>query len=607
MSYVRGSHFLRLGAEYDRVNLDKDFPQAFSGEMLFAPSSQMTDFQSFLLGAPALALAGSGVSNHRYRSNNISAFVQDDYKVTSRLTLNVGFRWELVGAFYDKSDHIGNVHTALAEHGLNPFVYPRGVNRFGIRGLMGTTSETTLDNNYASNYGPRLGFAYHIHGNTSIRGGYGVYYVREDVGAVDQLSFTAPFLPITSVSGIPGTMGTIFSSGPGLLPQGGVIDPAFVPAFSKFTGFPGGDTTRAPTFNGSSINFFALEVPTHFVVPNTQQWNISIQRSLGYGWTGEIAYVGAKGTHLRETRDANQPVDARIHPVTVSSPAGGSFTITQNTAANVNARVPALGLSASSYQLFANDASSNYNSLQATITRRFSNGLEFQEAYTFARSFDETSTGNTAFNTAVNDQTSLRGSYGLSDYDRTHRLIIQYVYQFPFLSGSHGLQKMLLSKWTVSGITVFQSGTPITVLDSAAASAFALNGSGTPTTPNLVGRIGDGVTHGDTHSRLTHFLNASAFAPAPVIGIDGSTGFGDLGRNTYRGARQQNWDISLAKDFRLAETHSLRFITDFFNAFNHPVFSSPSFVDVESPANFGAITSTQGSPRLIQFAARYSF
>jgi hypothetical protein len=169
------------------------------------------------------------------------------------------------------------------------------------------------------------------------------------------------------------------------------------------------------------------------------------------------------------------------------------------------------------------------------------------------------------------------------------------------------MEHTLLGGWMASGITTFQAGTPITVLDSGAASAFGLNGSGTPTTPDLVGRISDGVTHGDIHNRLTHYLNLDNFTPAPVIGSDGSTGFGDLGRNTYRGPRQQNWDFSLAKTFSITENHNFRFGADFFNLWNHVIFSSPSFVDVESPSNFGAITSTQGSPRLIQFTGRYSF
>jgi hypothetical protein len=615
LSYSHGPQLLRVGGEYDRVNLDKTFPQVFNGQLFFSPSGATpttpaySDFQNFLLGAPGFSYGGSGVDNHQYRSNNVSIFVEEDYKVTKDLTLNTGFRWELAGAFYDELYHIGNTHAALAQAGMNPFVYPKGINRYNIPGITGTTSPSTMDNSYASDYGPRFGFAYDVagKGRTAIRGGYGIYYVKEDVGNVDQLSFIAPILPITYASGPPGTMATLFATGPGQLPVGGVIDPAFSPVYSQVTGFPGGDTTQAPNFSGNSVNLFGLEVPKHFVVPSTQQWNLTVQQNLGHGWVAEVGYIGTKGTHLRETRDAIQAYDVRNHPLTITGAGGVTYTITQNTAANVNARSRALGLGATGYQLFADDAISIYHSGQATLTHRFSSGLEFQAAYTFAKAMDETSTGNTAFNTAVNDQTSLKDSYGPSDFDRPHRLIIHYVYDLPFFKAAHGMEHALLGGWTASGITTFQSGLPVTVLDSGAASAFGLNGSGTPTTPDLVGRVSQGTTHGGIHSRLNAYLNINNFTPAPAIGSDGSTGFGDLGRNTYRGPSEQNWDFSLAKTFAVTETHQFRFGADFFNLWNHAIFNSPSFVDVESPGNFGAITSTVGSPRLIQFTGRYSF
>lgn len=609
LSFTHGKNFIRAGGEYDRVNLDKLFPQVFNGQLFFSPGGGYTDFQNFLLGSPGFSFGGSGVDNHQYRSNNYALFVQDDYKATQNLTLNLGFRWELAGAFYDELYHIGNTHVDLAQQGLNPFVYPKGINRYNIAGITGTTSATTMNNSYASNYGPRIGFAYDIagKGKTAIRGGYGIYYVKEDVGNVDQLSFIAPILPITFAAGPPGTMGTLFATGPGQLPVGGVIDPAFSPVFSQVTGFPGNDTTQAPNFNGNTVNVLGLEVPRHFVVPSTQQWNLTVQQDLGRGWILELGYIGTKGTHLRETRDAIQSYDVRNHPLTITGAGGASYTVTENTAANVNARSRALGLGETGYQLFADDAISIYHSAQATLTHRFSAGLEVQVAYTFAKAMDETSTGNTAYNTAINDQTSLADSYGLSDFDRSHRLIGHYVYQLPFFHSAQGIERALLAGWSASGITTYQSGTPITVLDSAAASAFGLNGSGTPTTPDVIGPIGQGLTHGSLHSRLNAYLNVNNFAPAPAIGVDGSTGFGNLGRNPYRGPKQQNWDFSLAKTLVLHDTNQIRFGADFFNLWNHPVFNSPSFVDVESPGNFGAITSTVGSPRLIQFMARYSF
>jgi Carboxypeptidase regulatory-like domain len=616
-SFSHGRHLVRFGGEYDRVNLDKEFPQVFNGQVFFSPTSGgpcgdlgCTDWQSFLLGNPSFSYGGSGVYNHEYRDNNYSVFAQDDFKVTPTLTFNLGLRWELMGAFYDLLDHIGNTHADLARAGLEPFVYPRGVSRYNIPGWVGSTSNTTLNNSYASDWGPRFGFAYDVGGRhtTAVRGGYGIYYVREDVGNVDQLSFVPPALPITFPSGAIDSLSNLFAVGAGALPVGGVIDPNYLPVLSQITGFPDNDTTQAPNFNNNSINFLGLEVPRRFVSPSTQQWNLTVQQDLSHGWILELGYTGTRSQHLRETRDAIQSYDARNGPITVTGAGGATYTITQNTAANVNARSRAVGLGVGGYQLFADDANANYHSLQATVTHRYANGLQVQASYTFSKTLDETSTGNTAFNTAVNDQTSLTDSYGLSDYDRAHRVIFEYVYELPFLKSSQGLEKALLAGWQVSGITTFQSGTPITVLDSGAASAFGLAGTGTPTTPELVGTVAQGKAGGSLHSRVrTSYLNLSNFAPAPAVGPDGSTGFGNLGRNTYRGPFQQNWDFSLRKIFPLGEKVRFEFTTDFFNLWNHPVFSSPAFVDIESESNFGQITSTQGSPRLIQFAGRIAF
>jgi hypothetical protein len=620
-SWSNGKHLIRFGGEFDGVHLDKNFPQVFNGQLFFSPgnvgapcAAGCSDFQEFLLGASAFTYGGSGVSNHNYRIADSALFIQDDYKVGSDLTLNLGLRWELNGAVTDGACHIGNADAGLTLIGQNPFIYPTCVNSLKVPGLSGNASSTTLRNNYASDYGPRFGFAYNVFGKstTSLRGGYGIYYVREDVGAVDQLSFVAPFLPIPNATSAPGQMGTVFAVGPGRLPVGGVIDPSFVPVYSQLLGFVDSsgnsttDTTQSPVYSGNSIGVLGLQVPRRYVNPSTQQWNLGIQQSLGHGWVLELGYVGTKGTHLRETRDLNQAINAVTHPVTRVAADGTAYTITQDTLANINARAPFPGLGVASFQTFADDANSIYNSFQATLSHRFSSGLSLQAAYTWSKAIDETSTGNTSLNSAVNNQLSLSDSRGPADFDRTHRVLINYVYNLPFFNQHQGLVHALLGAWFVSGISTFQSGAPFTVIDSAAASAYGLLGTGTPTTPVL--NLGvNPMTTGGTLSRLNSYVNINAFTPAPVIGVDGSTGFGNLGRNTFRGPFQQNWDFSAGKSFSVTERQALRITADFFNLFNHPNFANPAFLDIESPSNFGQITSTVGTPRLVQFSARYSF
>jgi hypothetical protein len=640
VSWVKGQHVFRFGGEFTRVNLDKNFPQVFNGELFFTNTPNgNTDFQNFLLGEPEFSFGGGGLSNHEYRSNNFAVFAQDDWKIRPNLTLNLGVRTEVFGAFHDDLCHIGNLDPSLANAGEFPFIYPSCVNSLNLTGLSGNANDTTFNNNYSTNIGPRIGLAYDLFGHhtTTIRAGYGIYYVREDVGATDQLSFETPFLPVAFGGGSPGCLSTYFSETPGpgcpnpnpnALPQAGTLDPNFVPCLNVFQGFPGGDTTQTANYGtagGSgcpgplqTLGIFGLAEPRHFVVPSTQQWNLTVQRALGKQWVLEVGYVGTKGTHLRETRDSLESLDATPqNPVVVD---GNS--ITTNTFDNAIARSAAQGINGySGFQLFADDAYSHYNSLQTTLSRRWGAGY-FQAAYTFSRSTDATSTGNTAFNTAFNDESTLADSRGLSDFDRTHRLAVSYRYDLPFFSGAEGITHRLLAGWAISGITIIQSGAPFSVLDSGAGTAFLGEGSapGVLTASLAPGQtMADGLSSGGIGTRINGYLNPAAFTTAaelyPTQCLTDpnfcTTGFGNLGRNTFRGPGQQNWDFSLIKNFKITERQSLRFTTDFFNIWNHANFGNPAVTDVETIGEpnspFGKITSTLGTPRLIQFSLRYAF
>jgi Carboxypeptidase regulatory-like domain len=653
VSWVKDRHVFRFGAEYTYVNLYKLFPQVFNGELFFTDTptngplgTPTTDFQNFLVGAPQFSFGGGGVYNHAYHSNNYAVFAQDDWKIRNDLTLNLGLRTEIFGAFQDGDCHIGNLNPTLANEGEFPFVYPTCVNGLGLPGLSGNANATTLSNNYSTGLGPRVGLAYDLFGHhtTTIRAGGGIYYVREDVGNVDQLSFQTPFLPVAFGGGPPGCLSTFFSAdatGPcapnvNALPTAGTLSQAFVPCLSVFQGFPGNDTTQSAFYGNAggaacpgplpTEDIFGLEVPSHFVVPSTQQWNLTVQRALGKQWVLEVGYVGTHTVHLRETRDNLEAQEASpANPIDINSPfcPNNVCVITTNTIDNAVARSRAQGINGySGFQLFADDAYSHYNSLQTTLSRRWAYGY-FQAAYTFSKSMDATSTGNTAFNTAFNNETTLADSYGPSDFDRTHRLVVSYRYDLPFFKGSEGAKRELLGGWTISGITIVQSGLPFSVTDSDAGTAF-LGAGFTPLTltGSLEGTatLANGYSTGGIGSRVNgSFLNATAFTPAaelyPVECLTDSnfctTGFGNLGRNAFRGPGQQNWDFSLIKNFRLTERQNLRFTTDFFNLWNHANFGNPTVTDVESipetNSPFGKITSMVGTPRLIQFSLRYSF
>ncbi|MCU1298732.1 MAG: TonB-dependent receptor plug, partial [Acidobacteriaceae bacterium] len=489
LSWVHGAHTFRFGGEFAPANLDKRFPQVFNGQLFFTNANGVTDFQNFVEGAPQFSFGGGGVYTHAYREKNYAVFAQDDWKVRPDLTLNLGLRTEFLGAWKDNDCHIGNVNSSLTKSGTFPFVYPSCTGKLGVSGLSGNAPGSTFGNSVATGLGPRVGFAWDIlgHHNTTLRGGYGIYYVREDVGAVDQLSFNAPFLPIAFGGGNPGSLGSFFAgspaTNPNALPAAGVLSATYLPCLAQLTSFP--DTNGAATYGGcagpgtdTTQNLFILEVPHHFVVPSTQQWNLTLQRELGQKWVLELGYVGTKGTHLRETRDAIQSQDASpSHPVIVKDVNGNSYSITTNTTANAVARTPAPGLNGySGYQLFANDAYSIYHSFQTTVSRRWGSGY-FQAAYTFSKNIDATSTGNTAFNTAYNSEATINASRGLSDFDRPQRLSVSYVYDLPIFQHATGAVHAVLGGWSVSGVTIFQSGTPFSIIDSSAGTGFLGAGS----------------------------------------------------------------------------------------------------------------------------------
>jgi hypothetical protein len=634
LSWIHGNHSLRFGGEFTPANLNKKFPQVFNGQLFFTNTTgpSLSDFQNFLQGSPEFSFGGGGVYNHTYREKNYAVFAQDDWKLRPDLTVNLGLRAEFMGAWKDNDCHIGNIESSLTKSGTFPFIYPSCVNKLGVPGLTGNAAGSTFGNSVSTGLGPRIGFAWDIGGkhNTTLRAGYGIYYVREDIGAVDQLSFQAPFLPIAFFGGAAGSLANFFTgtpaTNPNALPAAGVLSATYLPCLAQLTSFP--DTNGAATYGGctgpgtdSTQNLFVLEVPHHFQVPSTQQWNLTLQRELPKQWILEIGYVGTRGTHLRNTRDAIQSLNASpSNPVVVKDVNGNSYSITTNTFANAIARTPTPGLNGySGYQIFANDAYSIYHSLQTTLSRRWSRNY-VQIAYTFSKNIDATSSGNTAFNTAYNSETTVNASRGLSDFDRPHRLTATYVYDLPIFTHSSGLLRAAFGGWSVSGVTTIQSGTPFSIIDSSAGTAFLGAGSaplvGASLAPGF--SISQGYTSGDIHNRLNHYLNRAVFMAAPLLYPSlcdfvtnpnfCTTGFGNLGRNSYRGPRQQNWDISLLKNFKLGERNDLRFTADFFNVWNHTNFANPAFTDYEAPPSvFGQIASTVGNSRLIQFSLRWAF
>lgn len=644
VSWTRGTHQFRFGGEIDRVAMRRSLPIADNGLVFFisGATGPYTDFQSFLVGSPLLAEGGGGLGNHDYRIPSRAWFAQDDYRATKSLTVNLGFRNEFVGAPFDTLCHTGNTDPNLAITTGQPYIYPKCISKFGLTGITGTLNSAGLNNEYATVWEPRIGFAYDLggHHTTSIRGGYGIYSVREDLGAVDNLAIVPPTYPFL-VGFLPGadSLTNLFASSAafpnGIPPLGANPTQTYVPTAAIVNsvnpspcklgnGAPGVGTACGGGFTGNVNGLIQLSVPLHWVVGTTQQWNFTIQHELGHDWFAELGYVGTKGSRLRSTYDPDQATLASTqNPVTI--PGQGcanlqalsppvSCQIVDTTVENASLRAPYIGIAPGDFEAFAPNSDSHYSALQATLAHRFGKGLYFQSAYTYSKSIDDVSTASVAFLTRVNDQNDPRASRGLSDFDRRQRFVTSGVYQLPFFSHTNGLTKAALSGWATSGVVVLQSGAPFSVYDPAGGTAYALASTPSSTATFAPGSsCANALSTGSKQTRLANWVNASAYTSDPLAPTlsNGSpsdaTVYGDTPRNCLIGPPQKNVDFTLDKTFRLGERQNLRFRTDFFNLFNHPSFALPVLAAVGPGGGSAPITATIGTPRLIQFSLKYGF
>src|SRR5580700_17692 len=633
LSWTHGPHQLRVGGEIDRVAMRRNLPIADNGLIFFVAGATgfATDFQAFLAGSPLLGEGGGGLGNHDYRIPGYAWFAQDDYRASKTLTVNLGFRNEFLGAPFDTLCHTGNTIPQLANTTGQPYVYPKCVNKFGLSGITGTLNQAGLGNEYATVWEPRIGFAYDVGGHhiTSIRGGYGIYSVREDLGAADNLAITPPTFPFL-VGFFPGpdSLADLFAHSPafpnGIPPLGANPTQTYVPTAAILQGFGTCSFPHpqacSPTFSGNVNSLIQLTVPQHWVSGTTQQWNFTIQRQLGRDWFVELGYVGTKGTRLRSTFDPAQATLATPQsPVTIPGAGcanlqakGLSCQIVDSTVENASARSPFIGIAPGDFEDFAPNSDSHYSALQATLGHRFAKGLYFQGAYTYSKSIDDVSTASVAFVTRVNNQTDGRPSRGLSDFDKRQRFVTSAVYQLPFFSGSSGLTKSALGGWELSGVLVLQSGSPFTIFDPAGGSAYALASPSSTATFAPGFGCGNALSSGNIQSRLPNWVKAAAYTTDPPATLSNGapsdgTLYGNTPRNCIIGPPQKNVDLTVGKTFKLGEKQNLRFRADFFNLFNHPSFANPAATSVSAAGGLAPITSVVGTPRLIQFSLKYSF
>jgi hypothetical protein len=605
VSWTHGKHNFRFGAGLQREQNNQVGFHYLAGELFLT-------WADFLLGQSG-AQNGTGIGNmyasldllglfdRAYRDWEVWSYAQDDYKITKRLTLNLGLRYDRIGDFGDAQGRNAGFDPSLADQ--NP---PAG----------GTLAGTTVPNNYVgtipagvkqlnndfglngigqNTWNPRLGLAYQMpwtHDRVVIRAGYGVYHSRSTGQPFLQLISAPPYGLFREFA--PNT--TFTEQQP--LPLSQPTFPTFVP-YSPST--------------ANSITFFE----PNYRPPMIQEYSFGTQTQITPSLVLEIGYSGARGLHLIDELSVNQ--------ASLASPSNPINGATTNTFANIQQRVPFQGFSSSLMEQIGSGAASWYNALLVSLNKRFSHGLQAQVSYTWAKDSSDAYASTTGPNggTILGNQNDIGSGYGPDNFVRPQRLIINYSYQLPKLPSNNAFVQGALGGWSVQGVTTFQTGHYLTVGYTNAFNAYGipadraqLKGTCTP---------GQYVTAGSTTSKLTDYVNTSCFTTPPVIGgeeppgtcavplPDGNcpavaTGFGNAGVGILRGPSELNFDFSLFKNFpihKIRDSANLQFRAEFFNIFNHPLFQDPdtSFTD----AAFGQITNTYGNPRIVQLALKLSF
>lgn len=549
VNYVKGRHFVKFGGEIRRGLTDLINGSSAGGFFNFGSQFTRVAFGDFLLGLPTQFLQNA--PGHQLgRLTEYDFFVQDDFKVSSRFTLNLGLRYEPRVPQYEHNNELGTFRPGQkSTRYLNA---PAGLVFAGETGIPRGTFASDKNN-----FGPRAGFAWDVLGNgsTSVRGGYGVFYDNMRWAKDEGQAFAEPFTRSVDINA-PGSLVDPYGTS-------GIANP-----------FPHDQAAK------NNPNFqFTLPVTQYFYDPNfrigyVQQWMLSVERQISTDSLIRTAYVGSKGTKLWSSREYNVPV---FIP-------GGS------TVGNINARRP-FAPNFASVDISESRGTSNYHALQITFNKRYSRGFTFLTSYSWSKSIDLISRGRRSLGTP--NPNNIQLNRGRSDFDVANVYVGSFVWDLPFFKTPGTLTQKILGGWQVNGIVNLRSGLPFTV---AAGRATSLSGTGS----ERADAIGDPQLSSDRSKdeKLAKFFNTGAFA----MPLDGSWGNG--GRNILDGPGLVNFDFTFGKNFKFFESHNLEFRAEAFNAFNKANFGNPN-ATLTSP-NFGRILSALPG-RVVQLGLKYSF
>lgn len=611
LTKVLSRHTLKMGAEYRKLFMNFRQHGAPSGNYTFGnnwtqrqvgggnSAVEGNGMASFLLG-----LLSGGSLEHTFAIASASSYagfyIQDDFKATRRLTLNIGLRWDVDRQRTERYNRLSYFDIAAPSPiaGRVP-QYPNLVGQMKfVDGNNRRQTPTDLNN-----WGPRFGWAFMIDQKTVFRGAYGILY-------------SPSVLQASGTSGSSGTEGFTGSTGINISFDGGVTPSAtlhnpFPNGFNRPPGPAGGAATNLGLGIGAS--FF-----NNYVNPIVQEWNATLQRDLGAGFLVEAGYLANKGNHLidGESSMAYNQLPASFFALgnqllgtnTVPNPFFGIIT---NPTSSLSQPRIAFSQTLRPYPHYTSinafrkpQGNSIYHAFTLGVTKRYSNGLNLQFSYTNGKLIDDVSQTVTFLGAAGTKQDfyNRQGERSISAQDVSQRVVTSFNYELPFGKGRPFLNAMpktadfFFGGWQVNGIITFQRGIPLQIGNNGNFTNLGSPGQ----RPNNNGR--SAKVEGPIENRLNNYFDQTVFSQAPLFT------FGTASRTSpdVRAPGTRDFDASIFKRFYFLERANVEFRAEAFNAFNHPVWNSPGTM-VNTPGQFGIVNTKGGGRRQYQLALRLQF
>jgi hypothetical protein len=632
LSLVRGNHSIKVGGDFKMHNVKTNLPEEQGGEF-----EKIEHFQQLLLGVTSEADTQFGFTDKDFLMQDASWFATDDWRMSDRLTVSLGVRWDWFGWPYERNGFFGNFDPARVTNPDNPLsaiIVPSNIQQTpfaavnaGINAVTKVDSKHTLNGQDLNNFAPRLGFAYSVNPKQVVRGGYGIFYDRPSAAFMNTVFSNYPILREIEIT-VPSRLVPMTNAWASNVVNGQPV------AFDRFFPFRlvFNPTSRAYTvFDGTGVNgtgniaetleFRAID--TNLKTPYYHQWNLGWQWEIAPSMALEIRYNGSRGTDLLLATALNEPWDLNdpntppriLERITEAYRAAGGTANAQDPnglgygyGGNKNngpgglipteVRTLYYGFNDAEALYLQSSGRSNYHALQTSVTKRFSHGYQFHAAYTYSVAKDLMSadpgstagggrpdTPNSGFS-VENDSRDLEANYTYADFDRPHRFSLSSVWKLPLG------QNAFLRDWEVATFMQFQSGRPFSVFRPEQ----GLLRLGFQRLDFAPGATEDSVRQQAANPEDGWFETTQLRAAVAA---------GNTPRNFIRGPSQQRVDLSVSKAIRLGNRVTAELRWEVFNLLNTVNFGLPE--NNFDSLDFGTITSTVGGPRVSQFGARFRF